>query len=43
MTPLTFDSLDYTCKLEAGGVTRQHAESQADALRQVLQRYDEVD
>ena len=43
MTPLTFDSLDYTRKLKAGGFTRQQAESQADALRQVLQRYDEVD
>ena len=43
MTTLTFDSLDYTRKLEAGGFTRQQAESQADALRQVLQRYDEAE
>ena len=39
MSALTFDSLEYMRKLEAGGFTRQQAESQADALRQVLERH----
>ncbi|MBR4852991.1 MAG: hypothetical protein IKV01_05230, partial [Clostridia bacterium] len=30
---------EYMRKLEAGGFTRQQAESQADALRQVLERH----
>ena len=41
MSTLAFDSLEYTRMLEAGGFTRQQAESQADALRQVLERHAE--
>lgn len=43
MGAVTFDSLEYTRRLEAGGFTRQQAESQADALQKVLERYDEAD
>ena len=39
MSTLTFDSLEYMHKLEVGGFTRQQAESQADVLRQVLERH----
>ena len=42
MSATTFDSIGYMRRLEESGVPRQQAETQADALRQVLERYDEA-
>lgn len=43
MGAVTFDSLEYTRRLEAGGFTRQQAESQAEALKLVLEGFDDAD
>ncbi len=42
MSMAAFDSIGYMRKLEEAGVPRQQAETQADALRQVLGQYDEA-
>lgn len=43
MSAATFDALGYMRRLEESGVPRQQAETQADALRQVLEKYDEAE
>ena len=42
MSAAAFDSIGYMRKLEAAGVPRQQAETQADVLRQAFERYDEA-
>ena len=42
MSALAFDSIGYMRKPEESGVPRQQAEIQADALRQVFERYDDA-
>lgn len=37
MTTITFDSLNYAKKLEAAGFTREQAEVQTQAIREVIE------